>query len=80
MEFAPGRGSGFEYLQLQVQRIPAGETLEGSTDANEMAIVVWVEHSIWNQPEENGARLGLVRTCSAECHRRSTFPSDQLYG
>ena len=39
MEFAPGRGSGFEYLQLQVQRIPAGETLEGSTDANEMAIV-----------------------------------------
>jgi 5-deoxy-glucuronate isomerase len=39
MDFAPGRGSGFEYLQLQVRRIPAGETLEGSTDANEMAIV-----------------------------------------
>ena len=43
----PGRGnglrprtwSGFEYLQLQVRRIPAGETLEGGTDSNEMAIV-----------------------------------------
>ncbi len=39
MDFAPGGGPGFEYLQLQVRRIPAGETLEGGTDNNEMAIV-----------------------------------------
>jgi 5-deoxy-glucuronate isomerase len=39
MDFVPGGGSGFEYLQLQVRRIPAGEILEGGTDINEMAIV-----------------------------------------
>ncbi len=39
MDFVPGSGSGFEYLQLQVRRIPAGEILEGGTDINEMAIV-----------------------------------------
>ena len=39
MDFVPRGGSGFEYLQLQVRRIPAGEILEGGTDINEMAIV-----------------------------------------
>jgi 5-deoxy-glucuronate isomerase len=39
MYFAPGGAAEFEYLQLEVRRILAGETLEGSTDSNELAIV-----------------------------------------
>src|ERR1700730_1787907 len=32
-------GMGFEYLKLQVRRIPAGEKLTGSTGSNELGIV-----------------------------------------
>lgn len=38
MDFEPA-GMGFEYLKLQVRRIPAGEKLDGSTGSNELGIV-----------------------------------------
>jgi inosose dehydratase len=39
MYFGRGGAAEFEYLQLEVRRILAGETFEGSTDANELAVV-----------------------------------------
>jgi len=39
MYFGPGGTAEFEYLQLEVRRILAEETFEGSTDSNEVAIV-----------------------------------------
>jgi len=38
MDFEPS-GMGFEYLKLQVRRIPVGEKLNGSTGLNELGIV-----------------------------------------
>jgi 5-deoxy-glucuronate isomerase len=38
MDLEP-QGVGFEYLKLQVHRIPAGENLKGNTDSNELGIV-----------------------------------------
>jgi 5-deoxy-glucuronate isomerase len=39
MYFGPVGTAEFEYLQLEVRRILAGETFEGSTDSNELAVV-----------------------------------------
>ncbi len=39
MYFGAGSATDFQYLQLEVQRIPTGECLDGNTDSNELALV-----------------------------------------